>query len=305
MSAVPPRSGNSRAAVMTLAAGQHETGASLLRDLGIWSLAAVIVLGLHGGGLAWYLRERPIPVSDGGPPPAIMIELAPMPEASETDQTELSPDQQDSQQSAAVEEVKSPEPEPEPLPQEEPVEDLPEPDEITEPKEPLPEEIPQEAEVALPMQSSPRPEPRPERREEPKPVRERPREQPKPQPQEASAASEATTRARNADAQKSSRDAASQSATGSGRSMSPARWQSRLMAHLERHKPRARGERGTAYVRFRIDANGRVLSANLARSSGSSGIDEAAVATVRNASPVPAPPPGVNLSMTVAIEFKR
>jgi protein TonB len=275
-----------------------EAGASPLRDLGIWSLAAAVVLGLHGGALAWYLRERPVPISDDGPPPAIMIELASMPEATETDSTELSPDQQDSQQSAAVEEVKVAEPEP--VVEEAPPEELPEQEDIAEPEDLLPEEVRQETEVAL--KRSPRPQQRPERQP---PVRKTPREQPKPRPQEALAPSEARTKARNAEAKASSRDAAAQPTVGAGRAISPARWQNRMITHIKRHKPRARGERGTAYVRFTIDASGKVLSASLARGSGYSGIDEAAVNTVRSASPVPAPPPGVSLSMTVAIEFKR
>ncbi len=87
--------------------------------------------------------------------------------------------------------------------------------------------------------------------------------------------------------------------------MSPARWQSRQMAHLERHTPRSRGERGTAYVGFTIDAAGNVLLARLARGSGNGVIDAAAVDVVRRALPVPAPPPRAALSMTVAIEFTR
>jgi len=69
------------------------------------------------------------------------------------------------------------------------------------------------------------------------------------------------------------------------------------MAHLERRKrylsgARSRGEQGTAYVRFRIDDGGNVLSASLARSSGFPALDNEVVEMVRRASPVPAPPPG-------------
>ncbi len=90
--------------------------------------------------------------------------------------------------------------------------------------------------------------------------------------------------------------------------MSPATWQSRLMSHLERRKrypagARARGETGVAYVRFRIDDAGNVLSANLARSSGFPELDAEVVDLVRRASPVPAPPAGVNKNITAPVRF--
>ncbi|HEY0121277.1 MAG TPA: energy transducer TonB [Rhizobium sp.] len=91
-------------------------------------------------------------------------------------------------------------------------------------------------------------------------------------------------------------------------SVSPAKWQSRLMAHLERRKKyppgaRSKGEQGTAYVRFRIDDAGNVLSAGLARSSGYPDLDQEVVELVKHASPVPAPPPDVNKTITAPIKF--
>ena len=91
--------------------------------------------------------------------------------------------------------------------------------------------------------------------------------------------------------------------------VSPARWQSRLMAHLERRKrypsgARSRREQGTAYVRFTIDERGNVLSASLARSSGSAELDAEVLSLVRRASPVPAPPPGVNRTITAPVQFR-
>ena len=90
--------------------------------------------------------------------------------------------------------------------------------------------------------------------------------------------------------------------------MSPAKWPSRLMAHLERRKrypsgARSRREQGTAYVRFRIDDAGNVLSVSLARSSGSPELDSEVVEMVRRASPVPAPPPGINKTITAPVRF--
>lgn len=85
-------------------------------------------------------------------------------------------------------------------------------------------------------------------------------------------------------------------------------WQARLMAHLERRKrypsaARGRREEGTAQVRFRVDRGGNVLIAELVRSSGFGALDDEAVSLVRRASPVPAPPPGMNGLVTVPIRF--
>ena len=102
--------------------------------------------------------------------------------------------------------------------------------------------------------------------------------------------------------------AAPTNASGASGAVSPAKWQSRLMAHLERRKrypagARRRREEGTAHVRFAIDDGGNVRSVELVRSSGHSELDEAVVALVRRASPVPAPPPGAPHEITAPVRF--
>ena len=72
-------------------------------------------------------------------------------------------------------------------------------------------------------------------------------------------------------------------------------WQSRLLGHLARYKrypeeARRRGIEGTSQVRFNLDRSGRVLSVELARSSGNAALDRATLAMIRRASPVPKPP---------------
>ncbi len=114
--------------------------------------------------------------------------------------------------------------------------------------------------------------------------------------------------ASQAQATPSDRTAAPETVSGAETSPAEATWQSRLMAHLEKHKrypaaARLRRERGTAYVRFTIDAKGAVLSAMLARSSGYPELDREAVAMTRRASPVPAPPPGAQTDITAPIRF--
>ncbi|MGV6873853.1 energy transducer TonB family protein, partial [Pseudochelatococcus sp. B33] len=204
-------------------------------------------------------------------------------------------------------------PTPEDVQPEEPVEEMTEPVEtITpdpDPVEPVEEEIlppVEKVEVPIPVAR-------------PRPVEKKPVEKPKPAPkkkelakrpkrEKPAPASKAATEAAAQVAQ-SNRNAASQASAGMGfGSVSPARWQSRLMAHLERRKrypsgARSRGEQGTAYVRFRIDDSGNVLSASLARSSGYPELDAEVVELVSRASPVPAPPPEANRTITAPVRF--
>jgi periplasmic protein TonB len=75
-------------------------------------------------------------------------------------------------------------------------------------------------------------------------------------------------------------------------------YQALVLAHLQRHRvypPEARDRSitGVAAVRFALASNGSVISAGLARSSGESILDSAAVDMVRRASPFPPFPPGM------------
>ncbi|WP_321364185.1 TonB family protein [uncultured Celeribacter sp.] len=213
-----------------------------------------------------------------------MIEFSPLPEAVVTEETELSEDLEDAQASQAAQEIRAPEP-------------------VEEHREMLEEadlEIERKAEVALPSRERPKPRPAPQ----PEPQPRRP-EKPAPAPQQQSAASQSAVKAQNQQAQQSTRNAAAQTARGSGRTMSPARWQARLMAHLERHKSRSNGERGTAYVIFSINTAGEISAIRLARSSGTASIDQAALSLIRRASPVPPPPPEIPPTLIIPIKFER
>ncbi len=89
-------------------------------------------------------------------------------------------------------------------------------------------------------------------------------------------------------------------------SVSPARWQSQVVARINRfkRKPRGTSESGTVAVRFTISDSGAVTGARVSRSSGNAALDQAAVGIVQRASPVPAPPSGVNVrTLTVPIRF--
>ncbi|EMG53499.1 tonB protein [Ochrobactrum sp. CDB2] len=267
-------------------------------ELALWAGASLLVLSLHVGAAMWLLREPDMIAADDTPPAAIMIELAETPEATETEENEISPDEVMSDASAAAEKVE--EPVDEPVLEQEVVQDEPEPVE-DEPRE----EIAQldKVEVPLPVAKPKPPEPKKEivKKDEPKK---------KPVKQREQASAKQAVKAQ-AQVTQSSRNAARQSASGLfASSMTPARWQSRLMAHLERRKKypsgaKSRREEGTVYVRFRIDDSGKVLSATLARSSGWPELDNEVLSLVQRASPVPAPPPDVNKTITAPVKFNR
>ena len=98
----------------------------------LWTSAFLTIGAVHAGAVAYMLRSPDVVVADGGPPPAIMIELAPEPEAVITEENEISTEQVD------AEEVK------------------------TATSEPLPEPVPEPVEQPLPEPPPPEPEPEPE-----------------------------------------------------------------------------------------------------------------------------------------------
>ncbi|TPP05410.1 energy transducer TonB [Rhizobium glycinendophyticum] len=290
----------------------------------LWTTAGLLVVTAHAGAVALLLREPMAAMEDSGPPPVIMIEMAPEPEAVITEETEVSTDQVDAEEVKTASSEPMPEPVepppiqplPEPVPEPEPevaepVEPVVEPPPVVEP-EPLPEPVEEidpieelvmaqleNVEVPIPMVRPAKPEPKIE-----KPVEPKKKVQKK---QQIPPASQAARQAK-AEVAQADRNAAGASSSGSGRSVSPAKWQSRLMSHLERRKrypseARSNREEGTVYVRFRIDDAGNVLSVSLSRSSGSAVLDDAVLTMVRNASPVPAPPPGVNKTITAPVRF--
>jgi periplasmic protein TonB len=67
---------------------------------------------------------------------------------------------------------------------------------------------------------------------------------------------------------------------------------------------RERGAEGVAAVSFAFDAAGRVTSESLTRSSGDATLDDDALASVRRASPLPAPPAGAPHGFTAPIRYR-
>ncbi len=88
-------------------------------------------------------------------------------------------------------------------------------------------------------------------------------------------------------------------------------WQGQVLAALDKAKryPRqaqSARQQGVPYVRFRMDRQGRVLSAVLERSSGFALLDDAAVALPKRAEPLPKPPdnmPNEVIELVVPVEF--
>ncbi len=291
------------------------------RDAALWSGAAALVVAAHAA-VGWYAYSRaPEPFASDPPASAVMIDLAPMavaPEAVPLDQA----DPVDSVASETVEETAKPLEEVQPETVEaEPVEqevaqpvtaEAPEPaiddvvrDDPVEQEE-LAEVPPDPVEVPLPEVAmavpQPRPRPAPVKERDPveKPVEKKPARKPPPSAAARKPAEAAPRTAAPAPAP----------GTSAGRSVSPARWQARVNAHLNRYKRFPAGVRtgGMAVVQFTINPSGTVTSASLARSSGDGALDSAALALVKRASPIPAPPPEIaraSMRLTVPIEFSR
>ena len=89
------------------------------------------------------------------------------------------------------------------------------------------------------------------------------------------------------------------------------RWESTLVAHIERFKrypaeARAHDERGTAQVAFTIDREGWVRASHIVQSSGSPTLDAETLAMLDRAQPMPRPPtqiPNSELSFVVPVRF--
>ena len=291
----------------------------------LWTSAALLVLTAHVGAAAWLMREPPVSAADSSPPPAIMIELAPEPEAAVTEKTEISPDPELAAEIAPnmAEPIEEPTPEEiqpveekvvEAVQPEEVVEDTSQPVEEVAEVEPVVDEIePVEDETELDNIAVPLPAPRPKppvrkvvEEARPKP----PKEQAKKPPRQAPSASSKASVEAAAQVKQTNRTAARQSMSGLfSSSMTPAKWQSRLMAHLERRKrypagSRSRGETGIVTVRFTIDDGGNVLAVALAGSSGFPELDQEVLSLLRRASPLPPPPPGVKKTITAPVRFR-
>lgn len=87
-------------------------------------------------------------------------------------------------------------------------------------------------------------------------------------------------------------------------------WRRKLVRHFNRHKrypAGAGGREAMTIVSFTLDRLGHVVSATIARSSGVAALDDAALAMLRRADPVPPPPALVadaGLTFTIPVQLK-
>jgi periplasmic protein TonB len=85
--------------------------------------------------------------------------------------------------------------------------------------------------------------------------------------------------------------------------VSSGRYAANVRAAVGRHRLGVRGG-GSATVAFSIGPAGGLQGVQIARSSGKPALDQAAIATVRNAAPFPPPPPGVKSTFSIRIYFR-
>lgn len=282
---------------------------SFWRDAGRWIGAGVIVLSVHAAGAYAVSMNQDDDQPEGAQVAAMLIELAPEPEApmeevaSEAPQQETAAEPEEQvEPEPIVEEIKEPEPEPEP---------------VQEPEEVIPDvvEAPK-PEVAVPLPI-----------EKPEPIIEKPKvEKPKvekakpvkkiekPKPKQAEKAKEnREASAPRMDVDSGAKPVANRRGDNNASAgVSSNKWQAKLYAHLLRRtrslqRQAGRGVKGTAQVNFVVDPSGNILSVRLVSSSGNPMVDELAVQATRNSSPVPAPPAAIakpQMPITVPIQFK-
>lgn len=290
-----------------------------------WGGAALIVAGVHAGAVwaALNWREAEMPPSE--PPPAIMIDLAPVAVAPSTPPHDVAPGpQQTEAELQPAPDVPTPidEPKPDPTPpvptqaQEPPLDPAPE-------APPLPDLKPDPAPPALPVDMKIPDLPKNEQADAvlapPPPPPEKAQKKPPPKAHEAEHKKPVrldkkrvlqTTAPPTAEARLSNDAAAPAAGAAFQASVAPASWKGDLVAHLNRYKryPPGALSYGTASIVFTINRSGQVLSSRLTASSGDHALDDEAVSLPRRASPVPPPPPGVGgatITLTVPVRFNR
>lgn len=244
-----------------------------------WAGAAVIVCAVHVGGAGLALMQWVEEEAEDAAG-ALTVEMTPLPAVARVDTPDLAhgPILQEHSTATpeaskkAIEEMAKDMPQLEPSPAPEP--------EVALPKQRLEEkEAPKEADVE---------EPSPEKQDA----------------QQAQAASQAMA-PRRVEAQ----DATGSAPPAPGKAPNPARvqasWQKRLVDHLNNHKQypdAARNNRaqGTVVVAFELNRLGQIVASHVAKSSGSSALDHEALAVLKRASPLPAPP---DLVAVAAVEW--
>jgi TonB family protein len=248
------------------------------RTLAIWIPAAIGAVALHLGGIGLVYANLPSEEADDLGAPAFEVGLELL--APRIEKTDLPPGPESDAAAAAPAQVEEKQIEETALPQEKPTE-AEEPDRIvaeSAPKKPTEEE---QQVAAVETNAS-----------------------------AESAASEATAPAPIEGAREAPVTAAPVQGTGASAQRLRVTWQKKLMAHLERFKryPSGTAPRTTRIeVGFTLDRLGHVVAAEVRRGSGDPAFDQAALAMLHRADPVPPPPPLVadeGLSFTLPLVYR-
>ncbi|TPI37331.1 TonB family protein [Mesorhizobium sp. B2-9-1] len=309
------------------------------REAGLWTSAAAVILAAHVA-VAYAVQNLSFAeMQDGGPPPALAVEMAPLAIAPAVLEETAMLDAVTPEPPDAAEETEKPidvKPVTDPAPvakQAEPVTEQPlDTDDTQEAKQAAPaeqavaalsEQPPLDEVVADPVEAIapdvviPLPQPKPveaqvkaQKRVEPKKHAEKkkPVERPKERVKNEKAPPPKVTTTASIDAKAVAKAAAPRSSDAAPRSsVGPSRWNSSLAAWIRRHTrypsaARSRRAEGTPSVTFTVDTAGRVVAARLARSSGDGDLDRAALGALQGAS-VPAPPAELGARVTRTAPF--
>jgi TonB family protein len=258
------------------------SGAAALRNEStnnkLWSLAALCAILLHVGGAATALLTlRGDTEDDASGAPAIELSLEPV-AARDAEPSDLPPGPVTDESAAAAPSVAS-----------------------AETKESNEEKVARAEAEDAELSRDAKPE---------KPVEDEKSRQAQQVVSSESAASEATAPPKSDAAKVADHSAAPVQGADAAANAAKLTWQKALMAHLNRAKryPAGGGRRtAEASVHFTLDRRGHVLAYSIKRSSGLPAFDEAALAMMKRADPVP-PPPAViadeSLSFDVPVQFR-
>ncbi|MGP4806097.1 TonB family protein [Agrobacterium cavarae] len=301
---------------------------SRLGEIALWSVAALVMISVHAAGTYYLMQEKPEEQGDNAPQAAIMIELAALPEAVNTEETveandEVETEEVKSNVTQPVEEpppvepppepvaepvVEEPPPEPEPTP-EVPPEVVQQPVEEPAPPEPVQEVDPIEqqqvaelenVEVPLPVLRPPPPPPVQKKVEKEKEPEKKRVQKPTPAPQQSQRRDIA-----KAEATQSDRTAASRNSAGSASSsVSPADWASKVQSAVARRIVRGAGRSGmTVTVSFVVQNDGSIGRLSVVKSTGDEAVDAKIKSSIGRAS-VSTPPPGAQTSFVVPVQIR-
>jgi protein TonB len=251
----------------------HEIGPEHMtrQELVRWAVSAAVIVLLHGV-LAAAVLARPGDEDIESGSPVVMVDLAPIAEAPPAPVSDAPPGPQQQPDSQAHAEQKE-KPKTEQVEKERPPDEAPQPD-------------------AIPLQQP-----------DPQPTQDKPEQR----AQDASVAAALP----NAPVTAAIAAAPSPGAIERPDAAVVASWKRSLVAHLkrfQRYPVAARGAEGVVRMAFQIDRLGHILHSSVQRSSGSTALDEAALAVMKRADPLPPPPNGTaddQLWFTIPMRYDR